>query len=98
MPCLSSCSTWPISAARFNSILSLGTKLSFVPAMSRFRQADDRTIPFSELKPERFDPVRLLDPANPADRRRLDEMRRVFMAEIPMADEFEGPRQTRGNR
>lgn len=59
----------------------------------RFRQADDKTIPFSEIKPERFDPVRLLDPV--LDKRRLDEMRREFMEEIP---EPETPMQLRGRK
>lgn len=65
--------------------------------MSRFRQADDRTIPFSEIKPERFDP-RVL--GEPQDKRRADELRRVFMEEIPLLGEveFDAPRQLKGNR
>lgn len=66
--------------------------------MSRFRQADDHTIPYSELKPERFDPARLLDPVE--DKAKLDEMRRLFMEEIPLPEEIEAdrPRQLRGNK
>lgn len=67
-------------------------------AVTRFRQANDRTIPFSEIKPERFDPVRLLDPADPASKRRLAEMRRVFMEEIPLPEEIAPPRQLRTNK
>lgn len=68
--------------------------------MTRFRQPTPDTIPFSEIKPERFDPVRLLDPSDPADKRRLDGMRRAFMEEIPLPEEIEAerPRQLRGNR
>lgn len=61
--------------------------------MTRFRQADEHTIPFSEMKPERFDPVRLLDPVT--DKRRLAEMRRAFMEESPLP---EIARQLRGNK
>lgn len=66
--------------------------------MTRFRQATPDTIPFSEIKPERFDPVRLMDPADPASKRRLDEMRRVFMEEIPLPEEIERLRQVRTNK
>jgi hypothetical protein len=68
--------------------------------MTRFRQANDRTIPFSEIKPERFEPARLLDPADPHDKRKLDEMRRAFMEDAPLPEEIEAerPRQLRGNR
>lgn len=64
----------------------------------RFRQADERTIPYSEVRPDRFDPVALLDPTNAADRRKLDELRRVFMEEIPLPEELDGPRQLRGRK
>ena len=48
----------------------------------RFRQADDRTIPFSEIKPERLAPV---DPRL-ADRRRLDALRGDLREDIPLAE------------
>lgn len=66
----------------------------------RFRQANERTVPFSEVKPERFDPVALLEPANPHDKARLDEMRRSFMEDSPLPGEpgAELPRQLRGNK
>lgn len=69
--------------------------------MSRFRAAEEPPIPFSEIRPERFDPMRLLDDLTDERRqRRIDEMRRVFMEEIPLPAEIERdrPRQKRGNR
>lgn len=60
--------------------------------MSRFRQANDRTIPFSDIKPERFEPV--------VSESQRAERRRVFMEEIPLPEELarERPRQLRGNK
>lgn len=59
--------------------------------MSRFRQADDHTIPFSEIKPERFDRIAL----NEGQRA---ERRRIFMEEIPLPEEIDRPRQIKGNK
>jgi hypothetical protein len=68
--------------------------------MSRFRSADEPAVPYSELRPERFDPFGIIDPSCADGRRRLDEMRRIFMQEIPLPEEIarDRPRQRRGNR
>lgn len=50
--------------------------------MARFDSGSEPPIPFSELHPEKFDPARLLDPSNRADKALILKLRKEFMEEL----------------